>query len=91
MFQRRRQRNTTAEPRVAPPFVHDPDAAEQLALLLRDFELRRVALLAKGLPADDPYVLGVDAQLDSCRAALIAARVASIAIDRYGGRAALQG
>jgi hypothetical protein len=91
MFRRRRRRNTTPEPRVAPPFVHDPDCAEDFAALLHEFEGRRLVLIASGLPADDPHVRGLDAQLDSCRASLIAARVASIAIERSYEHARLQG
>jgi hypothetical protein len=91
MFRRRRRRNTTAEPRVAPPFLHDPDCAEDLAALLREFEGRRLLLIASGLPADDPHVRGLDAKLDSCRASLTATRVASIAIERSYERARLQG
>ena len=91
MFQRKRPRSTAPDPRVAPPFMHDSDLGDDLDDLVRHFELHRQHLVRDGVPADDPRLTGLDAQIAACRGALVTVRVASIAIDRASSRGALHG
>jgi hypothetical protein len=88
MFRRKRHNEPATEPAAEPSYMDHSHSAEDLEALMRLYTLQRGLLVADGPPADDPRLLLLDAQIDVCWRALVAVRVASIAIERFhaGGR-----
>jgi hypothetical protein len=91
MFGRKRPKATEADPASKPSYMHQAHTAEDLEALMRRYALQRGALVAEGPPANDPRLLGLDAQIDVCWRALVAVRVASIAIQRFHATGPLAG
>jgi hypothetical protein len=83
MFGRKRPKETGTDPASEPAYMNHPHTAEDLEALMRRYTLQRGVLVAEGPPPDDPRLLGLDAQIDVCWRALVAVRVASIAIQRF--------
>jgi hypothetical protein len=91
LFGRKRPNETGTGPASEPSYMHHSHTAQDLEALMRLYTLQRDVLVAEEPLADDPRLLGLDAQIDVCWRALVAVRVASIAIQRFQATGPLAG